>query len=223
MSEQHKLKYLVVGGTSGIGKAITKALEARGASVTAASRATGLNITDSSSITHYLEAFGPFDHLVITAGSSAPSGFVSEVALSRAKSAFDTKFWGSIAIARESTKYLRPGGSITFTSGFLSRRTVAGTYVKTAMNAAIEGAAKVLAKELSPIRVNTVSPGLTNTEAYAEMDSDARQTMFSNAAQTLPAGKVGSPEELAQGYLFAMDNAFMTGTVIDLDGGALIN
>jgi NAD(P)-dependent dehydrogenase (short-subunit alcohol dehydrogenase family) len=52
---------------------------------------------------------------------------------------------------------------------------VAGAIVKTTMNAAIEAATKVLAKELSPLRVNVVSPGLTDTEAYAGMDAAARK------------------------------------------------
>jgi NAD(P)-dependent dehydrogenase (short-subunit alcohol dehydrogenase family) len=45
------------------------------------------------------------------------------------------------------------------------------------MNAALESAVKVLAKELSPLRVNAVSPGLTDTEAYAGMDPAAREKL----------------------------------------------
>jgi len=91
------------------------------------------------------------------------------------------------------------------------------------MNAGIEAVTKILAKELAPIRVNVVSPGLTNTDAYAGMDADARATMLDNAATSLPVGKAGESEDLAQGYLFAIDNLFVTGAVIDIDGGALIN
>lgn len=91
------------------------------------------------------------------------------------------------------------------------------------MNAALEGVAKILAKELAPIRVNVISPGLTVTEAYEGMDTQARQAMLSKAAASLPAGKAGAPEDLAQGYLFAIDNPFITGAVIDIDGGALLN
>ena len=55
------------------------------------------------------------------------------------------------------------------------------------------------------------------------MDTQARQAMLSKAAASLPAGKAGAPEDLAQGYLFAIDNPFITGAVIDIDGGALLN
>lgn len=214
---------VVIGGTSGIGAAVAKALAERPGRVEIASRATGLDIADAAAVATYFQQLGPIDHLIVTAGSSAPGGKVVDVDLDAAKAAFDVKFWGSIVLAREAAKSIRPGGTITFTSGFLARRTVAGTFVKTAMNAAIEAAAKVLAKELAPVRVNVVSPGLTQTEAYAGMTGQARDAMFDRAAATLPAGRVGRPQDIARGYLFTTDNPFVTGSVIDIEGGALIN
>lgn len=91
------------------------------------------------------------------------------------------------------------------------------------MNAALESVAKILARELSPIRVNIVSPGLTDTEAYGGMADVARRSMLERAAANLPAGRYGRPEDLAAAYLFAIDNPFVTGSVIDVEGGALIN
>ena len=216
-------KSVVVGGTSGIGKAVANALRERLGHVEIAGRSTGLDVTGEAAIATYFEALGPVDHVIMTAGSAAPGGNVSNVSFDAAKIAFDTKFWGSVAIAKAAAKHIQPGGTITLTSGFLARRTVPGTYVKTAMNAAIEAIAKILAKELAPIRVNVVSPGLTDTEAYSGMDDTSRKAMLEGAAASLPAGKAGAPEDLAQGYLFAIDNPYVTGAVIDIDGGALIN
>lgn len=59
------------------------------------------------------------------------------------------------------------GGTKTFISGFLTRCIVPGTLVKTAMNVALEVTVKILSKELSPLRVNAVNPGQTDTEAWA--------------------------------------------------------
>lgn len=118
---------------------------------------------------------------------------------------------------------MAPGSTITLTTGFLARKTVPGTLVKTTMNAALEAAARLLARELAPIRVNVVSPGLTDTEAYAAMAPEAREAMLGRAAASLPAGRYGRAEDLAAGYLLAIDNPFMTGATIDIDGGALIN
>ena len=213
---------LVIGGTSGIGRAVADALRARPCQVTVASRSTGLDISDEAAVAAYFAELGPVDHVVVTAGSAAPGGALRDIDIADAKTAFETKFWGVINVAKYAAKSIRPGGSITLTSGFLSRRTVPGTYVKTAMNAGLEAVAKVLAKEFAPIRVNVVSPGLTETEAYAGMEAAARAAMYANAARNLPVGRVGKPNDLAQGYLLAIDNPFMTGAVIDVDGGALI-
>ncbi|MDH0865575.1 SDR family oxidoreductase [Mitsuaria sp. GD03876] len=213
---------VVVGGTSGIGRAVANALRARPGEVIAASLNTGLDITDAAAVAAYFDGLGPVDHVVVTAGSQAPGGPVAAVDLDAAKAAFDVKFWGAIAVARAAARHLRPGGTLTLTSGFLSRRATPGAFVKTAMNAALEASAKLLARELAPLRVNVVSPGLTDTEAYAAMAPEARDAMLAKAAATLPAGRAGRPQDLAAGYLFVIDNPFVTGAVIDIDGGALI-
>ena len=214
---------VVVGGATGIGKAVAEALSQRPGRVETVGRKAGLDIADLAAVEAWFDRLGPIDHVVVTAGSQAPGGKVADVSLEAAKAAFDVKFWGSLAVARAAARHIRPGGTITLTSGFLARRTVPGTYVKTAMNAALEAVAKILAKELAPIRVNVVSPGLTDTEAYSGMADDARRAMLDRAAASLPAGRYGRPEDLAAAYLFAIDNPFVTGSVIDVEGGALIN
>ncbi len=213
----------IVGGASGIGYAIAEALKSRAGRVEIAGRRNGVDIADQVSVAAWFEQLGPVDHVVVTAGSSVPGGSVAQIDLAAAKAAFDVKFWGSVIVAREAAKHIRPGGTITLTSGFLARRTIPGAFVKTAMNAALEATAKMLAKELAPIRVNIVSPGLTRTEAYAGMDDAARETMFASAAERLPAGRVAEATDVAAGYLFLIDNPSVTGAVIDIDGGALIN
>lgn len=90
------------------------------------------------------------------------------------------------------------------------------------MNAGVETAARILAKELAPRRVNVVSPGLTDTEAYAAMSAEARQAMLERSAANLPVGRVGRPQDLAAAYLFVIDNPFVTGSTVDVEGGALL-
>lgn len=214
---------VVIGGQTGIGRAVAEALGQRPGRVVAASRRNGLDITHPAAVERYFDQIGPVDHVVFTAGSQAPGGKLADVELAAAKAAFDVKFWGSLTVAKAAAKHLRPGGTLTLTTGFLARRTVPGTFVKTAMNAGLEAVAKILARELAPIRVNVVSPGLTDTEAYEAMDAAARTAMLERAATNLPAGCYGRPEDLAQGYLLVIDNPFVTGAVIDIDGGALIN
>ncbi|HAS6110844.1 TPA: SDR family oxidoreductase [Vibrio vulnificus] len=217
-----KTVYVVLGGTSGIGAELAKQLESDHTIVHVASRQTGLDISDEKSVYHYFETIGAFDHLIVTAGSYAPAGKVLDVEVTQAKYAFDTKFWGAVLAAKHGARYLKQGGSITLTSGMLSRKVVANTYVKAAINAAIEATTKVLAKELAPIRVNAISPGLTKTEAYKGMNADDRDAMYQRTQSHLPVGKVGEASDIAMAYLFAIQNSYMTGTVIDVDGGALL-
>ncbi|HAT8545362.1 TPA: SDR family oxidoreductase [Vibrio vulnificus] len=217
-----KTVYVVLGGTSGIGAELAKQLESDHTIVHVASRQTGLDISDEKSVYHYFETIGAFDHLIVTAGSYAPAGKVVDVEVTQAKYAFDTKFWGAVFAAKHGARYLKQDGSITLTSGMLSRKVVANTYVKAAINAAIEATTKVLAKELAPIRVNAISPGLTKTEAYKGMNADDRDAMYQRTQSHLPVGKVGEASDIAMAYLFAIQNSYMTGTVIDVDGGALL-
>ena len=118
-----------------------------------------LDISREEELVALSETLGEVNNIVVTAGSQAPGGLLSGLDLRAARQAFDTKFWGSLNVARYLSGNIAPRGTLTFTSGFVARRTVAGTIVKTTMNAAIEAATKVLAKELSPLRVNVVSRG----------------------------------------------------------------
>ncbi len=213
---------VVIGGTSGIGLAVAQRLAARPGRVVTASRATGLDVADARAVAAWMAGLGP-DHVVFTAGSQAPGGPLAALDLSQARAAFDVKLWGAVAVAQAAAGLIRPGGTLTLTSGFLSRRATPGTLVKTAMNAALGATARVLAREFAPIRVNVVSPGLTDTEAYAGMAPDARRSMIESAAARLPAGRVAQASDIASGYLFAIDTPSVTGTVIDIDGGALIS
>lgn len=217
-----KIVYVVLGGTSGIGAELVKQLQSDDAIVHSASRKTGLDVTEEKSICQYFESIGAFDHLIVTAGSYAPSGKAVDIDTDEAKSAFDAKFWGAINSAKHGARYIKAGGTITLTSGMLSRKVVANTYVKSAINAAIEATTKVLAKELAPIRVNVVSPGLTKTSAYNGMSEKDRNAMYENAENKLPVGKVGEADDIVAAYLMLISNTYMTGAVIDVDGGALL-
>lgn len=234
---------LLIGGASGIGYAVAELLSTRGEAIVLAGRnaqklkhaadqlqsrgyvveTVALDIANELELQALAKNLGRVDNIVVTAGSQAPAGPLASLDLSAAKQAFDTKFWGSLAIAQHLGHLLNPGGTLTFTSGFLARRTVAGTIVKTTINAALESAVKILAKELSPLRVNAISPGLTDTEAYAAMEPAARQQMLEKSAASLPAQRWGRAEDVAKGYLFVIDNPFVTGSVIDIEGGALVS
>ena len=135
---------------------------------------------------------------------------------------FDVKLFGSLLAVREALPYLTERASVTFTSGLLARKYSSGGLLKSTVNAALEAAAKNLAKELAPRRVNVVSPGVVDTELWGEAGSAARQATLARIGQALPVGRVGQPPELAQAYLLAMTNGFISGSVLDVEGGALL-
>jgi NAD(P)-dependent dehydrogenase (short-subunit alcohol dehydrogenase family) len=70
--------------------------------------------------------------------------------------------------------------------------------------------------------VNCVSPGIIDTPIRAAMAEAARRDMLAKAAASLPVGRVGVAEDVAQQILALMNNGFATGSIIYLDGGALV-
>lgn len=224
---------LIVGGTKGIGHATALAALVAGARVTATGRSaeslaqlpegvTGalLDFTDPSSVAALAERLGSLDHLVLSASDAVAWGGFAEITEDALRAAFDAKFWGYWRVIRALAPKLSAHGSITLVTGAAARAALPGTSGLAAVNGALEAMSRVLAVEFAPRRVNTVSPGLTATEAYAGLPEEARRGMFAAAAAKLPAGRIGAPEDIAQVILLAVANPFVAGATFDVDGGA---
>ncbi len=231
-------KVLVIGGSSGMGLAIADAAHHEGARVIIASRSESklkaacdkigadvqrqvVDFTDESSVKDLFASVGPIDHLAIP-GSSVRTGPLKELALSEAKSSMDSKFFGPYLAVKEAE--INPAGSIILFSGILSRRPDKGSPILAGINSAVETLGKALAVELAPVRVNVISPGMTrDTGAYLGMPQQAREDMFANVARSLPLKRVGHPSDIATVAVELMANSFITGAVIDVDGGGLLS
>lgn len=224
---------IVIGGSSGIGAAVAKASAARGAHVVMAGRrlvsgvengvrSEPVDVTDATSLQRLFESVGRFDHLVYTSGPSVRAKTLVETDLTEAQENFDVKLWGALRAIQRALPYLDEHASISLTSGQLGRKLASGQFIKTGINAATEALGKQLAKELAPRRVNVISPGVIDTPAYAGLAEEQRLAMFAKAGGALPVGRVGQADEVAAGYVLAMENGFMTGAVIDIDGGGLL-
>jgi NAD(P)-dependent dehydrogenase (short-subunit alcohol dehydrogenase family) len=83
------------------------------------------------------------------------------------------------------------------------------------VNGAIEKMVPTLARELAPRRVNAVSPGVIDTDWWKDKPKD----MFETAAGKAPLKRPGRPEEVADAIAFLLENAFVTGIILDVDGG----
>jgi NAD(P)-dependent dehydrogenase (short-subunit alcohol dehydrogenase family) len=128
---------------------------------------------------------GPVDHVVVTAAQLRTGPFKT-VAMEDVRGTMEGKF-----MACREKRGIRPGGSLTLVSGFLSVRPRPNSAIVSAANGALESLSRALALELAPVRVNCISPGIVDTPIRAAMPEEARRDMLAKAAAALPAGRVG--------------------------------
>ncbi|AJR23817.1 glucose 1-dehydrogenase [Sphingobium fuliginis] len=246
MTDKFDNKVVVItGGTSGIGLATAKAFAGEGASVfitgrrqdalDAAVRSIGGRVTgvrgdmaDLADIDRLYDAVqqdhAQIDVLFANAGGGefAPLGAISEDHYQRT---FDTNVKGALFTVQKALPLLKDGASIVLTA---STTSVAGTpalSVYSATKAAVRNFARNWILDLKDrrIRVNAVSPGVTETAGLNELFGGGEQAEGTKEylAGLIPAGRVGQPEEIARAVLFlASDEAsFINGIELFVDGG----
>ena len=230
-------RVLVLGGSSGIGLATAKAAGAAGAYVTLASRSgekvnvavaqvgngakgTSLDATNDAALEGFFSNHPDWDHIVVSVAAGRSAG-LHDLSLQDAYGNMNAKFWTAYKTAR--LAHITPEGSLTLVSGFLSHRPSKDALLQGCINAALESLGRGLALALSPVRVNTVSPGLIDTPIRTAMPADKKKAMLDHAAATLPARRVGQAEDVADAILMLMTNPFTTGSTLFVDGGGMIS
>jgi NAD(P)-dependent dehydrogenase (short-subunit alcohol dehydrogenase family) len=115
---------------------------------------------------------------------------------------------------------IRKGGSLTLTSGTAGIKPGKGAAVGGALNGGVLSLTKGLASDLSEklIRVNTVVPGLVQTELWDKQGKtpEEQKVIFEKASESLPVGFVATPEHIAEAYLYAIRADYATGTLIEI-------
>ena len=227
---------LIIGGTSGIGLSAAKQAKAAGANVTVigfnaegAERVAiengfagwrAADVTKPETLTAALADIAHVDHLVLLAGTFV-AGKVLEADVDYLRRAFDERVWAAVHTLRTLGDRLAADGSITFISGVLADRPNAyGTAILASASAAMEALARGLVLELAPRRVNTVSPGTTDTPLLARTLGDGRDAYVNALKEKLPLHRLGTADEVGAAVVFLMNNGFMNGETIHIDGGA---
>jgi 3-oxoacyl-[acyl-carrier protein] reductase len=135
---------------------------------------------------------------------------------------FDINVLGTILTTQEAARrFDAHGGSVINISSISSINPVPNSVVYSASKAAVDAITKALANELASrkIRVNTIAPGMTETEGLAAAGMDGE--VVRNIAASLPMGRPGKPDDIARVALFlaADDSVWLTGERIAASGG----
>ena len=228
-------KALVFGGTSGIGLATAKELASLGAEVTAVSRnpekagdvpegvtLRQCDVRDREAMSQLFQECAPFDILVSAAtGGDRAIGPFLEMDMDGYQTSFD-KLWGYANVVRFGTEHMSENGTIVLVSGTPARRAKPGQVSLSSVGGAIEAFARTVAPEIAPRRLNVVSPGFIDTPMVA-LQGKEREEFYAKNTATHSIPRAGTAEEVAQGILFMIQNDFVTGTTIDVDGGWLLS
>lgn len=169
---------------------------------------------------------GPIRGLVNNAGIVAPASPLAEIAAERLSRMFAVNVLGAFLCAREAARRMGrsgggAGGAIVNLSSGSARRGAPFEYVDyAASKGAIDTLTIGLAKELAGegIRVNAVRPGLIDTEIHA---SGGRPDRARAMAAQIPAGRAGTPGEVAEAILWLLGDSasYTTGAIVDVAGG----
>jgi NAD(P)-dependent dehydrogenase (short-subunit alcohol dehydrogenase family) len=232
-------KVVILGGSSGIGLATAKAAGIAGAQIVIVSSnqqridnalqqlpkgSTGIavDLNNEQQVQTLFKQLGNFDHLVYTAGESIQLINIADVAVADAKNYFNLRYWGAFTAVKYASPYINAGGSITLTGGIAALRPGAGWSLGASICAAMEGFMRAMAIELAPVRVNLVSPGVVKTNLWNSMTAEEREGLYTNVGNNLPVKRVGEADDIAQTYLYLMQQQYSTGQTVIVDGGNVL-
>ncbi|MCT2347568.1 glucose 1-dehydrogenase (plasmid) [Niallia taxi] len=235
---------LVTGGTSGIGLATAQKFVDEGAYVYITGRRQneldkavnqiGKNVTGVQGDISKLEDLdklydiikqekGKLDILFANAGTGnfLPLGEITEEQVDRT---FDINVKGTIfTVQKALSLFPNKVGSIIVTGSTAGSIGNPAFSVYGASKAALRALVRnwILDLKGTEIRVNVVSPGVILTPAYDELFGDALEGVMENNRNTVPAGKVGTPEEVASAvsFLASDESSYLTGVELFVDGG----
>lgn len=231
--------WLVTGGSRGIGRAVVNRVAAAGDSVAALSRSPSpeltefsefadrvlqvkADVTDAESLAAGLETvsetLGPVDVVVNSAGVHR-GGRVETLRRQTWDEVLNTNLTGAFEVCKAAVPLLADGSAIVNVGAVVGLRGFPGDVAYGSAKAGLSGLTQVLAMELAPrgIRVNLVVPGFVDTDMTAGLSERARNRVV----RTIPAGRTGTADEIAEVVVAVAGSTYMTGATVPVDGGLL--
>ena len=179
-----------------------------------------VDVSEEASLRAFVASAGEVDHVASTVGGAMGGGFAT-VSIDEVRRALEQKFFDNLRLAQAIQGKIREGGSLTFTGGTGGRpHTASGAYLG---NIGIVALAQSLASELAPrVRVNVVAPTWMDTPLWRDVPEADRDKTKAYFNQLIPLGRTAHIEEVASTFLFLMQNGFITGQEIAVDGGVML-
>ena len=229
---------VVTGANRGIGRATCEAFLAQGATVLACARNIDsafdgldvqpiqLDLSDEASIKDAIKAIRSasktIDVLVNCAGIASGALF-QMTSMTELREVFEVNFFGQIALSQGISRLMarQKAGSIINITSTASDVPDPGTMAYGASKAALARATHSMATELGGlgIRVNAISPGVTQTDMADQMDEQAREKLIENSALK----RMAEPKDIANTAVFLASDlsSHITGQVVRVDGGMI--
>jgi NAD(P)-dependent dehydrogenase (short-subunit alcohol dehydrogenase family) len=233
---------VIIGGASGIGWATAQLLAAEGCRVTIADRNTELaqqrgaelgdphtwsavEVTDEDSVAALFDEVSGRDgglQVVVNCAGFSGFGLITDLDAEQFRSVVDVCLTGAFLVIKHAGRHLGPGGSLVSLTSLNARQPAIGMSAYCAAKAGLSMLTQVAALELGPkgVRVNAVAPGFVHTpltEGAAVIPGVVEEYVENTAL-----GRAGTPEDIAAAVVFlcSPQSSWLTGEILDLNGGA---
>lgn len=233
---------VVVGGASGIGWATAQKMAREGWRVTIADRNTELasqraaelgephtwaavEVTDEAAVAKLFDDVVAREgglHAVVSCAGFSNFGLITDLDAEQFRSVIDVCLNGAFLVIKHAGRHLGEGGTLVSLSSLNARQPAIGMSAYCSAKAGLSMLTQVAALELGPrgIRVNAVAPGFVHTpltEGAAAVPGVVEEYVENTAL-----GRAGTPEDIAEAVVFlcSPQSSWMTGEILDLNGGA---
>jgi len=228
-------RVLVIGGSKYLGEAVARQAAAAGATVVIGARdearaarvtrelpggqSVRIDVSLEDTIAAAAALLGQVDHVIVTAAAhhNVP---VADLEHDRIMAAFEAKVIGPMLLAKHFAPLMPPTGSFLLFSGVAAWKPAPGYAVMGVTNGAVDYLATHLARELAPIRVNAISPGIIDSGTWDALGDIGKQGLFEGAAAGSLVGRVGASADIAEAAVWLLGADFVSGETIHVEGGA---